>query len=133
MPTNDQPIQHVKPLLTALQSPPPPTSILPSSTSLTPQLDPQNPLQVTIPIPPPTHASRLALVDTAKQFRDRASQAVRNARGDTHKRLKEMLKTKEAVPDEVRKALKEMEEVVEKGNKEVKGAVEEGERRIMGG
>lgn len=55
---------------------------------------------------------------------DKASLAVRNARGACNKRLKEMEKKKVVGPDEARRELEVMEKVAQKGQKEVKDVFE---------
>lgn len=106
-------IQHIKPITTAIAS---------SNLSLNPQLDGHNPLQLNVPIPPPTKESREKSVKDAKAAMEKASQAVRNARGSSNKNLKGMKKT--VRPDALHKALDQMEKVAEKGQKEVKDVFE---------
>lgn len=95
-----------------------------SNLSLTPQPDPHNPLQLNIPIPPPTKESRDQNVLAAKQAFEKAAHAVREARGAMHKRLQDMQKKKLARPDDVRNAHDLMEKVSDKGQKEVKDMFE---------
>lgn len=101
--------QHIKPITTAIAS---------SNLSLNPQHDAHNPLQLNVPIPPPTKESREQAVKDAKAAMEKASHAVRNARAALNKNLKGMKKT--VRPDDLRKALEQMEKVAEKGQKEVK-------------
>ncbi|KAJ5099117.1 hypothetical protein N7532_006118 [Penicillium argentinense] len=75
--------EHIKPLASAIVS---------SNLSLTPQPDPYNPLQLNIPIPPPTKESRDQNVNVAKQAFEKAANTVRDARGVMHKRLQDMQK-----------------------------------------
>ncbi|KAL1854753.1 ribosome-recycling factor [Paecilomyces lecythidis] len=106
---------YVKPTMSAIVS---------SDLSLTPQQDSRNPLQLNITIPPPTKESREQTVQVAKAAADKASNAIRNARGSVHKRLQDMQKKKLARPDDIRKAHDEMEKVQEKGQKEVRDIFE---------
>ncbi|KAL2005007.1 hypothetical protein VTN00DRAFT_2857 [Thermoascus crustaceus] len=112
---------HVKPTNSA---------IIASDLSLTPQQDPHNPLQLNIPIPPPTKESRDRTVQAAKAAMEKAANTVRNARGVVHKRLQEIQKKKIARPDDVRKAHDQMEKIVEKGQKEVKDTFEAAKKAL---
>ncbi|KAJ5242353.1 uncharacterized protein N7469_000680 [Penicillium citrinum] len=107
--------EHIKPVSSAIVS---------SNLSLTPQSDPHNPLQLNIPIPPPTKESRDQSVNIAKQAFEKAANTVRDARGSMHKKLQDMQKKKTARPDDVRKAHDQMEKATEKGHKEVKDLFE---------
>ncbi|KAM0127455.1 hypothetical protein ACHAO1_009511 [Botrytis cinerea] len=106
---------HIKPILSTIQS---------STLSLQPTPDPQNPLALNIPIPPPTKESRDAALQAASKAGEIASNGVRNARGAMQKKLRAMEVKKTVRPDDSKKAHKEMEKVVEKGNGEVKKIVE---------
>lgn len=101
-----------------------------SKLSLTPQPDPHNPLQLNIPIPPPTKESRDQSVHAAKQAFEKAAGAVRDSRGAMHKRLQDMQKKKLARPDDVRKAHDQMEKVTDKGQKEVKDMFESARKTL---
>lgn len=114
-------LQHVKPTNSA---------IIASDLSLTPQQDPHNPLQLNIPIPPPTKESRDRTIQAAKTAMEKAANTVRNARGVVHKRLQEIQKKKIARPDDVRKAHDQMEKIVEKGQKEVKDTFEAAKKAL---
>jgi ribosome recycling factor len=100
------------------------SAIIASNLSLTPQLDQHNPLQLNVPIPPPTMESREQTSKAAKVAMERAANAVRNSRASFHKRLQEMQKKKEARPDDIRKAHDQMEKVVDKGQKDIKDLFE---------
>jgi ribosome recycling factor len=100
------------------------SAIIASNLSLTPQQDSQNPLQLNIPIPPPTKESREQTSKAAKSAMEKAISAVRSSRSVLHKRLQDMQKKKEARPDDVRKAHDQMEKLAEKGQKEMKDAYE---------
>lgn len=101
-----------------------------SNLSLTPQPDPHNPLQLNIPIPPPTKESRNQSVHAAKQAFEKAASAIRDSRGAMHKRLQDMQKKKLARPDDVRKAHDQMEKVTEKGQKEAKDMFESARKTL---
>ncbi|KAJ5147709.1 uncharacterized protein N7443_000703 [Penicillium atrosanguineum] len=107
--------EHIKPLTSAIVS---------SNLSLTPQPDAHNPLQLNIPIPPPTKESRDQNVRAAKQAFEKAASTVRDCRGALHRRLQEMQKKKLARPDDVRKAHDQMEKATDKGQKDVKDMFE---------
>ncbi|OQD78602.1 hypothetical protein PENDEC_c001G05316 [Penicillium decumbens] len=107
--------EHIKPLTSAIVS---------SNLSLTPQPDAHNPLQLNIPIPPPTKESRDQNVQAAKQAFEKAASSVRDSRAALHKRLQEMQKKKLARPDDVRKAHDLMEKATDKGQKDVKDLFE---------
>ncbi|KAL1961599.1 hypothetical protein VTN77DRAFT_1399 [Rasamsonia byssochlamydoides] len=106
------------------------SAVIASNLSLTPQPDPHNPLQLNVPIPPPTKESREQTAKAAKTAMERAVNAVRNSRAVLHKRLQEMQKKKEARPDDVRKAHDQMEKIVEKGQKEIKDLFETAKKAI---
>ncbi|KAI5289999.1 ubiquitin-protein ligase peroxin 12 [Ascosphaera acerosa] len=113
---------HVKSVSSAISS---------SNFSLTPQTDPANPLQLNIPIPPPTRESRDAAVKAAKAFMEKATQAIKNARQDVNKRLKEMGQRKTITPDTLHAALKDMEKATQAGQKRVKEAWEAAHRSLQ--
>ncbi|KAE8390666.1 ribosome recycling factor domain-containing protein [Aspergillus alliaceus] len=102
---------HIKPIISAIVS---------SGLSLSPQPDAHNALQLNIPIPPPTKEFRDQTVSAAKSAMEKATAAVRDARGSVHKRLQDMQKKKIARPDDVRKAQEQMEKLTEKGQREVR-------------
>ncbi|PGH33652.1 ribosome recycling factor [[Emmonsia] crescens] len=107
--------EYIKPITSALLS---------SNLSLNPQPDPHNSLQLNVPIPPPTKESREQSVKDAKAAMEKASNAVRNARGAINKKLKNMGVKKLVRPDDLRKHVEKMEKVAEKGQKEVKDVFE---------
>lgn len=85
-----------------------------------PQHDAHNPLLILIPVPPITAETRAQARAEAKKVYDRASQDVRNARGDAQKRHRKMELGKLVLKDELHKAHKAMEDVVKKGQDECK-------------
>ncbi|KAI1613773.1 ribosome recycling factor [Exophiala viscosa] len=106
---------HVKPITSAIQA---------SPHSLVPQPDGTNPLLLNVPVPPATAETRAQAREEAKKVFDRASQDVRNARGDAQKRFRKMELGKMVIQDELRKAHKQMEDVVKKGQDECKKVFE---------
>lgn len=106
----------MKPITSALQA---------SSHSLAPQPDSHNPLVILIPVPPATAETRAQAKAEAKKCFERASNDVRNARGDAQKRHRKMELGKLVIVDELRKAHKQMEEVVRKGQDEAKKVYEQ--------
>ncbi|KAG5291978.1 ribosome recycling factor [Histoplasma ohiense] len=112
---------YIKPIASALLS---------SNLSPNPQSDPHNSLQLNVPIPPPTKESRDQSVKDAKAAMDKASNAVRNARGAINKKLKNMGVKKLVRPDDLHKQIEKMEKIAEKGQKEVK-EVFEGAKNVL--
>ncbi|KAL2869921.1 ribosome-recycling factor [Aspergillus lucknowensis] len=100
------------------------SAILSSNLSLAPQPEPHHPLQLNIPIPPPTKESRDRTVLAAKAAMEKASGSVRDSRGIVHKRLQDSVKRKIARPDDARKSQDKMEKLAEKGQKEVRDMFE---------
>ncbi|KAK4989163.1 hypothetical protein LTR66_007119 [Elasticomyces elasticus] len=117
-------IQHVKPTVTAIQS---------STLSLTPQPDAQNPLLLTLTIPPPTADSRRAAVASATKAAETANTSIRNARQTQQKKLRTLQVNKTARPDDLKKAGTMMEKVVEKGVGEVKRIVDSAKKVLESG
>lgn len=113
--------KHIKPIS---------SSIIGSDLSLTPQVDPHNPLQLNIPIPPPTKESRDQTAQAAKQAWEKASNAIRDSRGAMHKHLQYLEKKRIAREDDVRSAHGKMEKLVEKGQKEAKDLFEVAKRGL---
>ncbi|KAI5299146.1 hypothetical protein KEM56_003487 [Ascosphaera pollenicola] len=110
---------HAKPISSAIAS---------SNLSLNAQQDPHNPLQLTVPIPPPTRESRDAAVKEAKAAMEKATQGIKNARAATNKRIKEMGQKKRIQPDALHAGLKEMERMVQAGTRGVREAWEAAQR-----
>ncbi|EME38455.1 hypothetical protein DOTSEDRAFT_96214, partial [Dothistroma septosporum NZE10] len=117
---------HVKPVTSAIQA---------SSLSLTPQPDPTgaNALLLVLNIPPPTAESRKAAVQEAVKAGEKASMAVRDARGKQQKKLRAMQLGKAARPDDLKKASIQMEKVVERGTSEVKKIVDNAKKVLDSG
>ncbi|KAI1928742.1 ribosome-recycling factor [Ophidiomyces ophidiicola] len=107
---------YTKPITSALQATP--------SLSLNPQPDSRNKLQLNLPIPPPTRESRDEALKAAKLDFEKAGKAVKDARASIQKKLKAMGSNKTIRPDDLHKALEQMEKMTEKGQKEVKNAFE---------
>ncbi|WEW58520.1 ribosome-recycling factor [Emydomyces testavorans] len=114
--------EYAKPITSALQAMP--------SLSLNPQPDPHNKLQLNVPIPPPTRESRDQALKDAKAAMERAAMAVKNARADVNKKLKALGNKKVVRPDDLRKALEQMEKVADKGQKEVKDVFEAAKKTL---
>ncbi|KAI1917148.1 ribosome-recycling factor [Ophidiomyces ophidiicola] len=107
---------YTKPITSALQAAP--------SLSLNPQPDSRNKLQLNLPIPPPTRESRDEALKAAKLDFEKAGKAVKDARASIQKKLKAMGSNKTIRPDDLHKALEQMEKMTERGQKEVKNAFE---------
>ncbi|KAL1960763.1 hypothetical protein VTO42DRAFT_6593 [Malbranchea cinnamomea] len=114
---------YIKPISSAISS---------SHLSLNAQLDPHNPLQLNIPIPPPTKESRDAAVKDAKTAMERAANAVRLGRSEVNKKLQNMGKQKAAPPDDLRKAKEMMEKIAQRGQKEIQDLFA-GAKKVLGG
>ncbi|EFR01981.1 hypothetical protein MGYG_04984 [Nannizzia gypsea CBS 118893] len=110
----------VKPVMSAITA---------SDLSLNPQADPHNPLQLNVAIPPPTKESREQTVKDAKAAMEKASNIVRNGRAALNKKLKGK-DLKKARPDDVRKAVDQMEKIAEKGQKDVKDVFEAAKKAL---
>jgi ribosome recycling factor len=92
--------------------------------NLQPTPDTHNPLQLNVPIPPPTKESRDLALNAASKAGEAAHGNVRNARGDMQKRLNAMFKKKYARPDDLAKAGKQLEATIIKTSAEVKKMVD---------
>lgn len=93
---------------------------------------PTSPLELSIPVPPPTAESRSATLAAATKAGEVAAAAVQNARAAQKKLLRAMDLARTVRPDDLRRAGREMEKVVEGGVREVRGVVE-GARKGLGG
>lgn len=102
---------HLKPITSAIQA---------SPYSLAPQPDSHNPLQLNVPVPPPTAESRAQSVADAKKDYEKATMGVRDARGGWQKWYRKAEKERLIIRDELEKAHKRMETVVDKGLKSLK-------------
>lgn len=116
-------LQHVKPILSSLASVP----------SLTYTTSPTDPLTITIAIPPVTAESRLAAKKQADKKGEEALFALREARGAQRKRHRRMELGKLVVPDELRRAEREVERMNEGAVGEARGLVEGSRRGLEGG
>ena len=116
-------MQHIKAVNSA---------VLSSSLSLTPQPDPQNPLGLLVPIPPPTKESRQQALAQAIKAGESAQTSLKNARQVLQKRLRKMELDRSIRPDDLRRAVKEMEKEVERASTEFKKIVE-GTRKALEG
>ena len=108
--------QHVKSVVSAIQGS--------NELNLQPVPDAHNPLQLNVPIPPPTKQSRDQALAAASKAGEAANVGVRNARGAMQKRLRAMELKKVVRPDDLAKAHKEMEKIVQKGVDDIKKAVD---------
>jgi ribosome recycling factor len=102
------------------------SAIASSDLSLNPQPDAHNPLQLNVPIPPPTKESRDRVIQIVKKAADKASMAVRDARGATHKTFKAI----KGKTDEAKKAHDNMEKVARKGQDDVKRIMESAQKAL---
>lgn len=107
--------KHLKPILSTLQSAP---------SSLSPQLSPTSPLEISIPLPPPTRDSRDAALAEALKRGEFAQTALKEARALQKKRLRGMELEKAVRPDLLKKAETQLEKVNDRGVGEVKKLME---------
>ena len=105
---------HVKHIISGIQM---------SDINLQPVQDPHNANQLNIPLPPPTKESRDAAQAAAAAAGTKAITGITTTRGAMQKRLRKMEIEKLALPDELKRAHKEMEKIVQEGQKKVKDVV----------
>ncbi|KAI9668983.1 MAG: hypothetical protein M1829_005211 [Trizodia sp. TS-e1964] len=115
---------HVKPIMSAI--------LAHRELNVTPQVVSGAPLELLIPIPPPTKESRAEAVAAAGRVGEEAAGAIRAARQGARRKLKGLKDGKKVRPDDLRRAEKELEEVVRGGEKEVKTAVEGAKKGLEG-
>lgn len=121
--TTPAPPQHLKPVLSALAT-------LPSLTYTT---SPTDPLTLTIAVPPVTAESREVAKKQAGKKGEEALFALREARGAQRKRHRGMELGNLVVPDELRRAGREVERMSEGAAGEARGLVEGCRRGLEGG
>ena len=118
----DNPMQHIKPISTAIAASPH------SLTPLAPESS--NPLTIQVPLPPPTGETRRAAIEKASQAAEQADKWIQKARQNHNQRLRKYQLEKSVLPDDLQKAGKRMEEVVKKGHAEVKRIVD-GAKKVL--
>ena len=97
---------------------------------MNPQPDPHNPLQLNVVIPQHTTESREQAIKDAKVAMNKAADAVRHARGVLNKKLKAMGVKKLIRPDDLHKAIDQMERIVERGQRDVKDVFERARKEL---
>jgi ribosome recycling factor len=107
---------HVKPIISAIQNS--------KELNLQPVPDPHNPSQLNVPLPAPTKESRDAALAAAHDVGEAAKAAITGARGVMQKKLRQMEIKETALPDELKKARKEMEKIVQGAVADVKKTVD---------
>lgn len=107
---------HIKPIVSAIQNA--------KELNLQPVPDPHNSSQLNVPLPAPTKESRDASLAAAHEVGEKAKAAITAARGVMQKKLRQMEIKKTALPDELKKAHKEMEKVVQDAVADVKKTVD---------
>lgn len=115
--------KHVKPIVSAL---------LNSGLNLNPQTSATNPLELQVPIPPPSFETRQRTLEEAARAGEKANGHVREARGAQQKTLRAMELAGRVRADDRHRAGQRMEEVVAKAYEEVKQMVD-GARKVLGG
>ncbi|KAL8918005.1 MAG: hypothetical protein Q9208_007603 [Pyrenodesmia sp. 3 TL-2023] len=114
--------EHIRPISSALASSPLALNAPPPS--------PHTPLELHIPIPPTTTESRQQALAAVSAKGESALFALREARGERRKHLRELKLAKKVGPDMMRRAEKELEKVNEKGVADVKKVVEAGRKAL---
>jgi ribosome recycling factor len=112
---------HVKPITSAL---------LASPHNLNPTPDSHAPLELQLPVPPPTKESREQAGKEAGKAGERASEKVKEARGSMQKTLRAMEVAKTVRSDDIVKARDTMEAKVKEAQGEVKKIVD-GARKAL--
>ncbi|KFY78941.1 hypothetical protein V501_04943 [Pseudogymnoascus sp. VKM F-4519 (FW-2642)] len=107
---------HIKPIISAIQNA--------KELNLQPVPDPHNSSQLNVPLPAPTKESRDAALAAAHDVGETAKAAITAARGVMQKKLRQMEIKKTALPDELKKAHKEMEKIVQGAVADVKKTVD---------
>ncbi|OBT55791.1 hypothetical protein VE04_04287 [Pseudogymnoascus sp. 24MN13] len=107
---------HIKPIISAIQNA--------KELNLQPVPDPHNSSQLNVPLPAPTKESRDAALAAAHDVGETAKAAITAARGVMQKKLRQMEIKKTALPDELKKAHKEMEKIVQGAVADVKKTFE---------
>lgn len=107
---------HIKPIVSAIQNA--------KELNLQPVPDPHNSNQLNVPLPAPTKESRDAALAAAHDVGEGAKAAITAARGVMQKKLRHMEIKKLALPDELKRAHKEMEKIVQGAVAEVKKTVD---------
>ncbi|KAL8803384.1 MAG: hypothetical protein Q9182_003182 [Xanthomendoza sp. 2 TL-2023] len=123
--------EHLKPLHSAVSSPPLNLSPLPSSPQSSSSASSHQSLEIHIPIPPTTTESRLAALANVPKRGESALFDLRQARGAQKKTLRQLQLARKVGPDRLNKAEKELEKVNERGVGRVKKVVEE-KRKALG-
>jgi ribosome recycling factor len=83
-----------------------------------------------INLPPPTKESRDAAIADAKKAGETALTNIRNARAANQKRLRNMEIKKLALPDELKKAHKDMDNIIKKADLDAKKTVEHAQKAM---
>jgi len=104
-----------------------------SPSNFNPSTSPTDPLTITVPIPPTTQESRNEAKALASKKGENCNFVLREARGAQRKRHRAMELGKQVGPDELHRALKEMEKINEGAVGEVKKMVEGCRRGLEGG
>ncbi|MCJ1426828.1 hypothetical protein MMC29_004731, partial [Sticta canariensis] len=86
--------EYLKPIISALNK---------SPNSLAPTTSPRDPLELHIPLPPPTRESRSAIVDIVAKHGEVAGSALSNARVAVKKKLRQLEMSKTVRPDDLHK------------------------------
>lgn len=127
--------QHMKPISSALQSSsmnlqpqtPSPTASTPNNPASTTQLE------IHIPVPPTTTASRQSASAVATQKEEAALFALNQARSAEKKRLRALHLARKVGPDDLRRAEKEMEKLNKDSQAVVEKLVRQRKKTLEGG
>ena len=96
--------------------------------NLQPVVDAQNPLLITVPLPPPTKELRDTNSKKANTVGYRALEVLKEARLTTHKRF--MAARRSVRPDDFKKADKKMEGLVKKRKAEMEAIIAAARKKI---
>ncbi|KAI9818954.1 MAG: hypothetical protein M1832_004122 [Thelocarpon impressellum] len=108
------------------------STILSSPHSLAPQPSPTSPLELLVPLPPPTAEARAAALAAAGRAGEAATERVRRARQAQQKRLRRMELDRAVRPDDLRKAQQGMERAFGEGVKALGNEVAGWKRGVEG-
>lgn len=106
------------------------STIQSSPYSLNPSINPQNPLELQIAIPPPTAESRKQIWAEAEKAGEKTYHTIRQSRGAHQKKLNKMEKAKLVRPDDLHKARQNMEKLIEEANAFTKGLLDRAKKAL---
>ena len=96
------------------------STLLGSQFSLNPTVSASNPLELVVPIPPPSAELRSLTLTQVDKFKDKADFALRDGRADMQKELRALQLGNHIRPDDYHDVQKKMEKLVEEAKAEIK-------------